>query len=90
MSEPERTCSGCGRRRPQSRLVRLAVGPSGAVEVGLRGGRGTYLCADPACVRRALERRAIGRALRSDAPLPDDLEARVVTALAGGPKPADC
>ncbi|MGA0122387.1 MAG: YlxR family protein [Gaiellales bacterium] len=90
MAEPERTCSGCGGRRPQSSLVRLAVGPSGTVEAGVRGGRGTYLCPDPACVRRALERRAIGRALRTEAPVPDDLEARVVRCLAGGPNPADC
>ena len=90
MARPERTCAGCGRRRPQNRLVRLAVGASGAVEVGLRGGRGTYLCPDPDCVRRALERRAIPRLLRSDAALPDDLEARVVSMLAEGPNPADC
>ena len=70
--------------------MRLAVGASGAVEVGLRGGRGTYLCPEPDCVRRALERRAIPRILRSDAPLPGDLEARVVSMLAEGPNPADC
>ncbi|MFM7246808.1 MAG: YlxR family protein [Actinomycetota bacterium] len=90
MARPERTCAGCGRRRPQDRLVRLAVGASGAVEVGARGGRGTYLCPDPACVRRALERRSIPRLLCSAAPLPDDLAARVASMLAEGPNPADC
>lgn len=90
MARPERTCAGCGRRRPQDRLVRLAVGASGAVEVGVRGGRGVYLCPDAACVRRALERRAIPRLLRTDAPLSPGLEARVVSMLAEGPNPADC
>lgn len=70
--------------------MRLAVGASGAVEVGLRGGRGTYLCPEADCVRRARERRAIPRILRCEAPLPDDLEARVVSMLAEGPNPADC
>jgi len=90
MAQPERTCAGCGRRRPQDRLVRLAVGASGMVEVGARGGRGTYLCPAANCARRALERRAIGRLLRTQAPVPDDLEARVVSMLAEGPNPADC
>jgi predicted RNA-binding protein YlxR (DUF448 family) len=70
--------------------VRLAVGASGAVAVGLRGGRGTYLCPDAACARRARERCAIPRLLRCDAPLPVDLEVRVVSLLAEGPNPADC
>ncbi len=70
--------------------MRLAVGASGTIEVGTTDGRGTYLCPDAACVRRALQRRAIGRLLRTQAPLPDDLETRVVSMLAEGPNPPDC
>ena len=76
---PRRRCVGCGRIAPKSELVRLALGgASEAVcarvvldRAGTMSGRGAYLCADQrsgepvsACMRLALRRRAIARALR--------------------------
>ncbi|HVI75517.1 MAG TPA: YlxR family protein [Anaeromyxobacteraceae bacterium] len=65
MSEPIRTCVGCGTPAPQRELVRLRVVEE-RVEVDLRrsGGRGAWLHADRACLARAEKRRAFGRAFR--------------------------
>jgi len=84
MAAPERTCAGCGKRRPQSRLVRLSVDASGALQVGAHGGRGAYLCPDPTCVERAVRSRTLPRRLRVPVDVPTDLAARVVAGLAGG------
>ena len=66
MTEPIRTCAGCGRRAPQAELLRfvaldgtLTHSPNGA-------GRGVYTCRRLACFERALERRAFARTLRQN------------------------
>jgi len=87
VSEPERTCAGCGQRRPQSQLVRLSVDAAGALRVGGRDARGTYLCPLAACVERAVRTRAIPRRLRANPVLPDDLMEQVERALPGGRNP---
>ncbi len=87
MSQPERTCAGCVRRRPQSSLVRLAVGADGALLIGARGGRGAYVCPDRACAERVRATRALPRRLRAEIALPDDFEDLVVAAGLEGRKP---
>lgn len=65
---PLRRCVGCGRQRPQAELVRLAAVPDEGIVVDRdrrRGGRGAYLCPDSSCVKRALGRGSIPRALRA-------------------------
>jgi predicted RNA-binding protein YlxR (DUF448 family) len=68
----ERTCVGCGGkadpRLDPAGLVRLAA-PGGRLQLdaGRRlGGRGAWLHRSPACLERALGRRALPRALRQD------------------------
>ena len=63
---PHRQCAGCGRRRPQTELVRVAaVNGRAEIDRGRRlGGRGAYLCPDAACARRAERRGGLGRRLR--------------------------
>ncbi|HET9599226.1 MAG TPA: YlxR family protein [Anaeromyxobacteraceae bacterium] len=71
MANPIRTCVGCGAKASPAELVRLrAVG--GEVRPDVRGGRGAWLHASPACLERAGKRRAFGRALR-DASVRADL-----------------
>jgi uncharacterized protein len=67
VKEPIRTCLGCRGARPKSLLVRLVRDPTGTVSVdgGGRGiGRGAYVCADPACVERALKGGRLAHAFR--------------------------
>jgi predicted RNA-binding protein YlxR (DUF448 family) len=65
---PERTCVGCRTKRPQGELLRVARGPGDRVAVDPDrqvSGRGAYVCRDSACVRLAVHRGALARALRT-------------------------
>ena len=66
---PVRSCIGCGARRIQAELTRLAVGSEGAVVVDWRRqlpGRGAWLCG-VGCLAAAVKRKAFGRAFRGRA-----------------------
>ena len=64
MSEPVRTCAGCGRKAPKKELVRF-VARSGELTPSERGtGRGVYTCHRLSCFERAAARRAFNRTLR--------------------------
>ena len=61
---PERTCAGCGRKAPQSELVRFGA-VEGRLEAGRRvPGRGVYTCPRLSCFERAAAARAFNRVLR--------------------------
>jgi predicted RNA-binding protein YlxR (DUF448 family) len=65
--EPERSCVGCRERAPKGELLRIARTPAG-VRVDPTGsvpGRGAYVHRDPACVRSALRKGGVERALRT-------------------------
>jgi predicted RNA-binding protein YlxR (DUF448 family) len=64
VTEPIRSCIGCGRKAPQSELLRF-VARDGQLVAGAREpGRGAYTCRRLSCFERALSRRAFNRALR--------------------------
>ena len=66
-ARPERTCIGCGVKKAQSALVRVALGPDNRVELDrsrVKPGRGGYLCG-PACIEAANKRKGWGRAFRT-------------------------
>jgi predicted RNA-binding protein YlxR (DUF448 family) len=61
---PIRTCAGCGRKAPQSELVRF-VAPDGVLSPGAKQpGRGVYTCARLPCFERAAANRAFARVLK--------------------------
>ena len=63
MSEPVRTCAGCGRKAPQVELLRF-VARDGTLTHSPKGtGRGVYTCRRLACFERAVERRSFNRKL---------------------------
>jgi predicted RNA-binding protein YlxR (DUF448 family) len=64
VTEPIRSCIGCGRKAPQSELLRF-VASDGILVSGVgQPGRGAYTCRRLACFERAVERRAFNRTLR--------------------------
>jgi predicted RNA-binding protein YlxR (DUF448 family) len=64
VSEPIRTCAGCGRKAPQAELLRF-VARKGTLTHAPKGpGRGVYTCRRLSCFERARERRAFNRTLR--------------------------
>jgi predicted RNA-binding protein YlxR (DUF448 family) len=63
-ASPERTCVGCGRKAPQSELLRF-----GSVDGRLTAGRtipgrGVYTCRRLVCFERAVASRGFSRVLR--------------------------
>lgn len=69
--QPQRSCVTCGVQRDKRDLVRLArIADAGGVarlvvdEQARAGGRGAYLCLEPACWSDAADGPALARALR--------------------------
>lgn len=83
--DPQRTCVGCRRVRPQGSLLRFARTREGFVEPdpGHRGGgRGAYLCPDESCLTEAVRRGRWTQLFRRPAVLrPETIEG--VRALLG-------
>jgi uncharacterized protein len=64
VSVPIRTCAGCGRKAPQSELLRF-VARNGVLAAGTKQpGRGVYTCRRLPCFERAAANRAFARVLR--------------------------
>lgn len=88
--EPQRTCLGCRRVRPQRLLLRLRRLPDGRVApdpARRGGGRGAYLCYDEACLAQALRRDRWTRAFRAPSRLDPDAQAEIrVLVQAAGPR----
>jgi len=64
VSEPVRSCIGCGRKAPQRQLLRF-VAKDGRLTSGTgEPGRGAYTCRRLSCFERAVSRRAFNRTLR--------------------------
>jgi predicted RNA-binding protein YlxR (DUF448 family) len=64
VSEPVRTCAGCGRKAPQRELLRFVAREDALTHSQRGSGRGVYTCRRLACFERARERRAFARTLR--------------------------
>ena len=64
MTEPIRSCVGCGRKAVQSELLRLVAKDGRLVPGSTEPGRGAYTCRRLTCFERAVSRRAFNRTLR--------------------------
>jgi predicted RNA-binding protein YlxR (DUF448 family) len=64
VSEPIRTCAGCGRKAPQAELLRFVAIGGALTHAPKSPGRGVYTCRRRSCFERALDRRAFNRTLR--------------------------
>ncbi len=73
MTEPIRSCIGCGRKAPQTELLRF-VARNGTLVAGVgEPGRGAYTCRRLSCFERAVARRAFNRTLRRNVRVEPDL-----------------
>ena len=74
-SAPIRTCSGCGRKAPQSELIRF-VARDGQLVPGLHEpGRGVYTCRRLQCFERSVANRGFARMLRTPVRVDHELAA---------------
>jgi uncharacterized protein len=64
VTEPTRSCIGCGRKAPQSELQRFVARDGVLVPGRSEPGRGAYTCRRLSCFERAVTRRAFNRTLR--------------------------
>jgi uncharacterized protein len=78
VSEPIRTCAGCGRKAPQAELLRFVVREGTLTHAPKGAGRGVYTCRRLSCFERARERRAFNRTLRQTVQVDPEL-ARLYT-----------
>jgi len=89
--QPQRTCVGCREvkaKRELTRIVRLSDGHVVVDPTGKLPGRGAYICARRECWQRAVERRAIERALKSQIMIED--RAAMAAFFQELPSPAEC
>jgi uncharacterized protein len=64
VTEPTRSCVGCGRKAPRHELLRFVAKDGRLVTGAGEPGRGAYTCRRLACFERAVARRAFNRTLR--------------------------
>ena len=79
---PMRQCLGCRTMFPKRELIRVVRSPEGELSLDFKGkapGRGTYLCPNPECLKKARKARAIERAFSVSVPeeVYEALEARM-------------
>ncbi len=84
---PIRTCVGCGAKKPQRDMVRIASfeGQPPVLDLKYRAaGRGAYLCRNVSCVERAWTRHALERSLKLKQSVSGVLKQEVLQALNPG------
>jgi uncharacterized protein len=74
-AEPIRSCVGCGRKAPQSELLRFVAEDGRLVPGAGKPGRGAYTCRRLPCFERAAARRAFNRTLRRTVQVEPELTA---------------
>ncbi len=73
---PERKCIATGEAQPRHGLIRFVAGPDGQVVPDIAGklpGRGTYVAADRAALKKAVDKKLFARGLKMPVTVPEDL-----------------
>lgn len=81
---PVRQCTGCGEHLPKTELLRVVRTPEGEIvldRTGKRAGRGVYLCAKSACLKKARKAKRLESALTCL--IPDDVYVRLEEEILG-------
>ena len=75
---PQRQCMGCRERKAKRELIRVVRTPEGAVCLDFSGklnGRGSYICPDPECLKKARKAKSLERSL--EVPIPEEVYERL-------------
>jgi predicted RNA-binding protein YlxR (DUF448 family) len=76
--EPFRTCIGCGKKFPKSSLLRIGRTKEGRIEIGIKEGRGAYICYKEQCIKRAFKEDMLARALKMKNKIPPSISQRLL------------
>ncbi|MGF1462444.1 MAG: RNA-binding protein [Maricaulaceae bacterium] len=80
----ERRCIGSGVVKPETHLVRIALGPEGGLAVDLAArapGRGAWISPDRALIAKAVKKGLFARAFEAPVRPPEDLVEQIVARL---------
>ena len=75
---PQRQCMGCRERKAKKELIRVVRTPEGEVCLDFSGklnGRGSYICPDPECLKKAQKAKSLERSL--EVPIPQEVYDRL-------------
>ena len=68
---PLRQCLGCREMKAKKELIRVVRSPEGEISLDLTGkknGRGSYICKDAECFKKAVKRKSFERAFGEKIP----------------------
>ena len=68
---PMRKCVGCAEMKSKKELVRVVHGAEGGFSIDMTGkkaGRGAYICANAACLARAVKGKGLERSFKTAVP----------------------
>lgn len=68
---PMRRCVGCNEHKPKAELLRVVRDPDGGISLDFKGkksGRGSYICRDVKCLKKARKTHRIDRDLECEIP----------------------
>ena len=68
---PTRMCVGCGEHKAKNDLIRVVRTVSGEICLDFTGklnGRGTYICKDSECLKKAIKSKRIENAFKTSVP----------------------
>jgi predicted RNA-binding protein YlxR (DUF448 family) len=74
VTEPVRTCVGCGRKAPQSEVLRFTAQAGSLAHGRTLTGRAAYTCRRLSCFERAVAHRAFNRSLRRTVKIGPELQ----------------
>ena len=81
---PQRQCMGCRERKAKREMIRVVRCTDGSVNLDFGGkmnGRGTYVCPNPECLKKALRSKALDRSL--EVTIPEEVIARLEKEMEG-------
>jgi len=68
---PLRMCVGCRNQKEKRELIRVVRTPEGKIEMdftGRKAGRGAYICANTACLKKAVKSKILDKSLQRSIP----------------------
>ena len=81
---PQRQCMGCRERKAKKELIRVVRTPEGAVCLDFSGklnGRGSYICPNPECLKKARKAKSLDRSL--EVTIPEEVYDRLEKEMEG-------
>lgn len=80
---PKRQCVGCGEMKDKRELIRVVKTTEGEIVLDFKGktnGRGSYICKNEECLKKAIKSKGFERALQMS--IPEEVSKRLIEEIA--------